>query len=54
MDKWTRDFWLANENECRRTLMEPENWKKVIENSNLETNNRLDIYVGTVWLLSDY
>lgn len=30
MDKWTSDFWIANENECKKTLMEPGSWEKVI------------------------
>lgn len=30
MDKWTPKFWTENENECKKTLMEPGNWEKVI------------------------
>lgn len=29
MDKWTPDFWIANESECKKTLLEPGNWEKV-------------------------
>lgn len=31
MNTWTKDFWVANADECKKTLMEPGNWEKVIQ-----------------------
>lgn len=44
MDTWTKNFWIENEAECMKTLMEPENWKKVIEIM-LKYRNIFNVYL---------
>lgn len=41
MDKWTPDYWIANESECKKILLEPGNWEKVIKINLLTDTSRL-------------